>query len=1055
VRRTHRACAAIWLGLLLWGADTLHAQGVTGAAIQGMVDDSTGLAVQQAVVLVTNTSTGERWQTASGVHGRFFIEHLSVGGPYHIEVHAVGFAPAHRDGVFLSLGQRFSAGFALSHVAIELPELTVQSTVDPLINPGRTGPAQIISDTTILRLPSARDYIDLARLAPQVNYGSFALSFAGQPDRLNGLQVDGTSNNDLFNTNETGNGTIAGFPDLTIPTPESLEEVQIVTAPFDVRYGGFAGGLVNAVTKSGSNTLKGVAYGYFENQSLTGRDVSGSRAADFTQGEAGLSLAGPIVRNRVAFFLDAGVRRQSQPQSIPPPGPDTTGGADSAGIGIRYGSVVRFRDILRNVYGTDPGDFETRAHRLPSGSLLGKVTVQLGVNSRLEVSHNWFHADQRFEGVHDYGFIGFSSNGFHGPLTVNATRLNWSTAFGRRWTNELLLARVHEGNTCVPEVEFPGVDVVADSGHIVAGSFGCGGLKTMESIWELTDNLGLEWGAHRLTLGMHHELLHLLSVFRAPDEGAWFFKSLDDLEQGLPFRFERTLPGPLAPQGPRADFPVRQLGFYLQDQWAPTVRLTLTAGVRLDVPFLPDEPPQNPGLLAGLGINTAVSPSGHALWSPRLGVSYDVSGRGSTFLRGGIGLFAGRPLYIWFRDAQFNTGLQQIRLVCEDNATPRFTLDPARQPMQCAGIEEPVPVIAYFDPRFRFPRSLKVSLGADQRLPWGVVGTADILYTRGVSQYAVQDVNLTPPTGAAAGEGGRTLYGSIDPATGGSVPSRRNPAFGPVIEMFNRSGDRAWSLAVQLQKRFPQGTELGAAYAYTDARDRQSSLADGPYDNLTGSPLDGTWERPNLRTSIYSRPHKVTLTGTFDLPLKLDLGFVYTGFSGDPFSYIVLGDANADGMDNLFDPPRDNDPVYVPKDAGDITLADPADYPTLDRVIQQERCLQRQRGHLLHRNSCRQPWVSFLNARLTKILPTARGQALELSADVFNLLNMVDGGWGLVRFTAGDVETGGLGRVSLLQLVGYDVEHARGVYHVLPPRFRQIDAESSRWRVRLSARYTF
>jgi hypothetical protein len=157
----------------------------------------------------------------------------------------------------------------------------------------------------------------------------------------------------------------------------------------------------------------------------------------------------------------------------------------------------------------------------------------------------------------------------------------------------------------------------------------------------------------------------------------------------------------------------------------------------------------------------------------------------------------------------------------------------------------------------------------------------------------------------------------------------------------------------------------------------------------------------------------------------------------------------------LFDPPRDNDPVYVPKDAGDITLADPADYPKLQRIIQQEPCLQRQRGRLLQRNSCRQPWVSFLNARLTKILPTARGQALELSADVFNLLNMVDGGWGLVRFTAGDVETGGLGRVSLLQLVGYDVEHARGVYHVLPPRFRQIDAESSRWRVRLSARYTF
>jgi hypothetical protein len=1053
--RAQEIVTAIWLGLVLFGAGRLHAQGVTGAAMQGTITGADSAVVQGASVLITNTATGERWRTATNANGRFFVEHLSLGGPYRIEVNAIGFAPASQNGIFLSLGERHTTAFNLRHVAVELAELTVQAAVDPLINSGRTGPAQIVSDSTMLRLPSHRDYTDLARLAPQVNYGSFALSFAGQPDRLNGLQVDGSTNNDLFNTTETGNGTIAGFPDLTIPTVESLEEVQVVTAPFDVRFGGFAGGLVNAVTKSGSNTLKGTAYTYFENQSLTGRDASGARAPDFSQSEAGVSVGGPIVHDRLAFFLDAGFRRQSTPQSIHAPGADTTGGADSAGVGIRYGSAVRFRDILRNSYGVDAGDFETRAHRLPSGSLLAKVTAQLGVNSRLEVSHNWFHADQRFEGGHDYGFIGFSSNALQIPLTVNATRLNWTTAFGRRWTNELLLARVHEWNSCVPDVEFPRVEVVADAGSMVAGSAGCGGLETKESIWELTENLGLEWGSHRLTLGMHHELLTLLSAFRAPGAGAWFFDSLDSLEQGRPSRFEQSLPGPLAPEGPRADFPVRQIGFYLQDQWVPAARLTLTAGLRLDVPFLPNDPPQNPELLAGLGINTAVTPSGHALWSPRLGLSYDASGRGSTFLRGGIGLFAGRPAYIWFREAHFNTGLQRLQLTCTGDATPAFTLDPSQQPTQCAGLEEPVPVIAYFDRDFRFPRSLKLSLGVDQRLPWGMVGTLDILYARGVGQFAERDVNLMPPLGTAGGEGGRALYGSIDPATGISEPARRNPAFGPVIEMFNRSGDRAWSLALQLQKRFPQGTELGAAYTYTDARDRQSTPANDSYDNLTASPLDGTWEHPNLRTSIYSRPHKVALTGTFDLPLKLHLGLFYTGFSGDPVTYIVLGDANGDGIDNLFGHTNDNDPVYVPKDAGDITLANPADYPALERIIRRESCLRRQRGRLLERNSCRQPWFTSLDARLTKVLPTTHGQSLELSADVFNLLNLLDRDWGLARFNFEDFGTGSFGRVSLLELVGYDVEHGRGVYNVLAPHFRQVDPEGSRWRLRLSARYTF
>ena len=560
---------------------------------------------------------------------------------------------------------------------------------------------------------------------------------------------------------------------------------------------------------------------------------------------------------------------RSPPSPIPPPGPDTTRGADSAGIGIRYGSVVRFRDILRDVYGADPGDFETRAHRLPSGSVLGKVTVQLGVNSRLEVSHNWFHADQRFEGEHDYQFIGFSSNGFHVPLTVNATRLNWSAAFGRRWTNELLLARVHEGNTCVPEVEFPSVDVIADSGHIVAGSFGCGGLKTTESIWELTDNLGLEWGTHRLTLGMHHELLQLLSAFRAPDEGAWLFQSLDSLDQGLPFHYERNLPGPLAPEGPRADFPVRQLGFYLQDQWAPTIRLTLTAGLRLDVPFLPDEPPQNPDLLAGLGINTAVTPSGHALWSPRLGVSYDVSGRGSTFLRGGIGLFAGRPLYVWFRDAQFQTGLQQARLACEGHAIrpvharPRAPADAVRWRRR-AGADDRVL-------RPRLPVSEQPQ-GLARGRPTSGVGHGGNggypVHERGESVRGAGRQPGATDWGPAAGEGGRSCTDRSIPRPGASEPTRRNPGIRSRDRDVQPLGRPRWSLAVPASEALCPGHRAGRRlHLY-----RRPGPAKSCRTRLLREP-DRESARRHVGAPRLSAPRSTAghtsspLTGTFDLPL--------------------------------------------------------------------------------------------------------------------------------------------------------------------------------------------
>jgi Carboxypeptidase regulatory-like domain/TonB dependent receptor len=998
---------------------------------------------------VTNTGTGERRQTTASGNGRFFLEHLSVGGPYRIEVRAIGFAPARQESVFLSLGEQHTADFTLRHAALELAELTVQAAVDPRINAGRSGPAQLVSDTTIRRLPSARDYTNLAGLAPQVSFGHTAISFAGQPDRLNGFQVDGTNNGDLFNSQFTGNGTIAGFPDdRTAPTPEAIAEVEVVTAPFDVRYGNFAGGMVNAVTKSGSNHLAGAAYAFFEDQGLSGQQLGGDRPPDFGQQEAGLSVGGPIVRDRLAFFVDGSFRRRRDAQAVPDPRPDTTGGADSAGVGIRYGSAVRFRDILRNRYGVDPGDFEGEDGHTPSGSVFAKLTAQLGVNGRLDLSHNYFRGAFDFEGSHDHGVLQFTSKAGHLPVTVNATRLDWTAGFGRRWTNELLLGREHEANECTPRSTLPSVQVTVDGGgSIEAGSATvCAGSKDAETMWELTDNLGLIQGPHHWTFGMHHELLRLQTAVREPKPGGWFFDGLDSLEQGTASRYERTLPGPLAPVGPRADFPVRQIGFYVQDQWAPTASLTVTMGIRLDLPFLPTTPPQNPDLIRGpLGINTAVTPSGQALWSPRLGLSYDLSGHGTTFLRGGIGLFAGRPPYVWFREAFFNTGFQQLSLVCQGAEVPAFTPDTAQQPTQCGARQEAVPIIAYLDPGFRFPRSLKIAIGGDQRLAWGMVGTVDLLFAQGMSQLAVRDANLNPSTGVAAGEGNRPQYGAIDPVTGLAEPGIRDPAFGPVIEMFSRSGDRAWSLAFQLQKRFSNGTELDAAYTYTDARDRQSTPVDGALDNLTASPLDGSWAEPNLRTSIYSRPHKVTVTGTFDLPLKLQLGLFYLGLSGDPLTYVVSGDANADGLEN--------DAVYLPKTADDITLADPADYPRLDSIVQREPCLRRQRGRILERNSCRQPWANDLDARLTKVLTTVHGQSLEISADVFNLLSLLDRDWGQTRFTTTD--GAGLDEARLLEQVGYDALRGRGVYHLLEPHFRDIDRAQSRWRLRLSARYTF
>jgi hypothetical protein len=326
----------------------------------------------------------------------------------------------------------------------------------------------------------------------------------------------------------------------------------------------------------------------------------------------------------------------------------------------------------------------------------------------------------------------------------------------------------------------------------------------------------------------------------------------------------------------------------------------------------------------------------------------------------------------------------------------------------------------------------------------------DFLYTRVVSTFHLVDVNLVGPLGTSAGEGGRVLYGTIDASTGQATPSRRTVALRGVYELRNESGDRSYSVTAQLEKRFPNGTELSMAYTYTDAKDRMSTSVDLPAANTGSTPVNGTLEHRELRTSFWERPHKVTLVGTTDLPLGFRFGLTYIGTSGAPFTYVLLGDPNADGFRPNLE--LSNDVVYVPTDAGDITLVDPAEFAALDHYIRDEPCLRAQRGRLLERNSCRDPWVHETEARLSKRFRLADRRVLEVTADLFNVLNFLDGDWGLVRQTL-PLDIGN--SVPLMELVGYDTPNGRGVYTLFPVYRRQIEVNASRWRIQLGGTLFF
>jgi hypothetical protein len=216
--------------------------------------------------------------------------------------------------------------------------------------------------------------------------------------------------------------------------------------------------------------------------------------------------------------------------------------------------------------------------------------------------------------------------------------------------------------------------------------------------------------------------------------------------------------------------------------------------------------------------------------------------------------------------------------------------------------------------------------------------------------------------------------------------------------------------------------------------------------NYQFTTLDGTLENRNLRTSTFDRTHRFVFSGAFTLPYQVNAGLRMTVQSGTPYGYVANADVNADGVSG-------NDLVYVPLYSTDITLANPNDWTRLNNYINSEPCLNRQRGHIMDRNSCRNPVQTFLDARLSKTFPTFGGQSIEISADIFNLPrllgSLLDNNWGEVRSTSGYENN------YLLNLTGWDAGSMRGKYSLNLPVRRQVSVSASRWNMQFGARYSF
>jgi len=1062
------ALVALWAAL--WPLVPARAQGVTSGAVSGRVVDDLGNPVAGASISVVNTTTGSTSRATAARDGRYLVPGLDVGGPYSVTVRHPGYQSQMRDGQMLTLSQNLTLDFRLERQTIILSTVSVTTETDPILSPDRTGAATVISDSALRRLPSLdRTFTDFVILSPEVSDAGPGLSGAGVNNRHNNIQIDGSSENDLFGLGETGQpGGQARGKSIGL---ESVREYQVLLAPFDVQQGNFAGVLVNAVTRGGTNELHGSAFFTSRSEGLA-RNVDYVRDQEYSQRQFGFSIGGPIVKDRVHFFLSPEFQRRFEPAA----GPYL--GQTSEPYPVSSAEIDRFRTLLGG-YGIDAGSAGPARNANPLRNIFARFDIAPSVNNRLVLRYNYGRAEDDVL-ARDPTLIRLTSNAHAFTSVKNSTVAQLFTSFEGGAGNELIVGynRIRDRrNPAVfaPQVQVGVPTVTGGTALLRAGAENSSqGTEVDQDVIELTDNYTVPVGRHRLTVGTQNEFYRLRNLFAQNSYGVWEFSSLDSLARGDAARYQVGvgLGGPID-----ARFDAAQLGLYVQDRWQATDRFVVTAGLRLDVPFLLDKPQENPSVLADYGRRTDDVPSGNVQFSPRIGFNWNRSGDRLEQLRGGFGLFVGRPPFVWIGNAYQNSGTGLAQLSCvSTGAVPQFTSSTAATPPSvCANGATAATTgdIALLSSDLKFPQFARASLAYDRRFGHVWIGSIEAMYTRAMSTFFYTNRALAGSQGLD--RNGRVVYGTI--ATSGvATPALSGPRRN-VIDVQNASKDYSYNVTTSLNRRFTNWFEAHASYTYEQARDIQSLTSSVATSNWRfGRAISGDQYSQNLDRSAFELPHRVVAYGTFSLSTRTDVSLIYLGHSGSNYDFVYggsggAGDLNADGA-------QGNDLIYIPADvakeseirfSGVSPVAGADNSPpaqaqriadqqsAFERYITSTDCLNRQRGRILTRNSCRSPWTNTVNVSVRQALPSILGQTITVQLDVFNFLNLLNADWGLQP-----LPPGGGGSVPLLTQVGQTAggltgpNGSQGIF-IFDPATEKFDRRhvGSAYQMQFGVRYGF
>jgi len=1059
---------------------------ITTSGMNGKVTGPDGVTLPGATVIAIHLPTGTTFGGTTDASGFYRLPNMDIGGPYTLKVTYVGYESWTKTNLYLVLGQTTKVDAQLKTTEVQLGEVAVVGIrgAENVFDGNRTGAQTVIPLEKMDVMPTVgRDLTDFTRLTPQASVDdNQAINIAGVNNRYNSLAIDGGMQNDVFGLAASGvNGGQTGGTPISM---DAIEQFQVNLAPYDVRSSGFAGAAINAVTRRGTNQFSGSVYGFYRNQDLSGRkpmvlidtvgktseqiDSLRTKLADFTAITSGFRIGGPIIKNKLFFFLNGEMQRDQTPQPFE---------FSSYNGNATQEELNTLATYLQNTYGYDPGGYIDNTRELKSNKLLARIDWNINENNKLMLRHSYTNHRSLGPSRSTGSAINFYNNGVYFPSTTNSTTAELKSNF-KDMSNNLMLVYTNVNDDRDPMGgDFPFVNIRDGSGSINLGSetySAANGL--IQNSVTLTDNLTIYKGKHTITVGTSNEFAHVYNLYIRQNFGQYNFNSLADFYNNKAYQYSRyySLVDDIAGDGSKAaaDFNILQLGVYAQDEFRASDNFKMTFGLRADMPiFLTDQyvdtlfNSKTIPLLeeAGwdlMGAKAGQMPKPQVMISPRIGFNWDISGDESAQLRGGVGIFTSRLPLVWPGGSYTNCGVI-VGGFTSNKDSIGFIGDAHAQYTATdlgATVKVPAGQMDLFTENFKFPQVFRANLGFDKKLPWGLIGTIEAIFTKTLNNVLYYNMNYAKdPAFQLTGADERDYY---------DTKTKIDKTYDRIIVGTNTNKGYTYNFTVSLEKPFTKGLSANIAYTYghsmalNDATSSQNSSQWRYMEHVNGlNNLD-------LSISDFDLGHRVLAYLTYQIEYlnhaATTISLFYNGQSGMPFSYIY--DDNNSKVNSGYGVTgwtRENEGalIYIPQAQDEILFKDAAtadqQWTDLNAFIESDKYLSKHRGEYAARNGARTPFEHMIDLKIVQDLFVRAGTTkhkLQFTLDIFNLANMLNPNWGPKYYAY-------VNTMQLITFEGFSTDGTTPTFSFKTPKsVYSVDdsgIRASRWMAQVGVRYSF